>query len=49
MIQLKYKTRHKIVGALAANLAWELKNINSSIEILNKDRMVNAKSLIGLL
>lgn len=50
MITFNYKITKDIVGRTAAQLNWNLNQLSSSIYIINKDdRMVNGKSLVGLL
>ena len=43
-----YKLNIDLVGRAAAQLVWQLKQINTSIYIVT-ERMINAKSLVGLL
>lgn len=49
MITLKYLLTKDIISREAVMLNWNLNNITSPIKILNNKRIVNAKSLIGLL
>ena len=52
MIPIKYKLNVDLVARAAVTLNWNLKTIKSSINLINIDnsnRMVNAKSLVGLL
>ena len=47
---ISYKLNKDIVARTATMLNWNLSSINSQIRIINKDnRMINAKSLVGLL
>ena len=48
-MKLAYRLNRDIVARTAAMLNWELSNLHSSIHIQTEDRVVNAKSLIGLL
>ena len=50
MTKIKYKLNKNLTGRQAAQLNWKLTQISSSIRIINEEgRMINAKSLIGLL
>lgn len=52
MIPIKYKLNVDLIARAAITLNWNLKTIKSSINLINIDnnnRMVNAKSLVGLL
>lgn len=50
MITLNYKINKNIVGRTAAQLNWNLNKLSSSLYIITKEeRMVNGKSLVGLL
>lgn len=46
-----YRLNKDLTGRTAAMLNWKLGTLKSSVRIVNKeeDRIVNAKSLIGLL
>lgn len=46
---LKYIAEMDILSCYAANLVISLQDINSSIYIINKNKKVNGKSLVGLL
>ena len=48
---INYKLNKDLTGRAAAMLNWKLGTLNSSVRIVNKeeDRIINAKSLIGLL
>lgn len=50
MISFQLILNKNITGRAAAQLNWALSSLKSSIRIINKEgRMVNAKSLVGLL
>ena len=50
MITLNYKINTDLVGRTAAQLNWNLNKLSSSLYIITKEeRMVNGKSLVGLL
>jgi phosphotransferase system HPr-like phosphotransfer protein len=52
MIPIKYKLNKDLIARTAVILNWNLKTIKSNINLINIDnsnRMVNAKSLVGLL
>ena len=50
MINFQLILNKNITGRAAAQLNWALSSLKSSIRIINKEgRMVNAKSLVGLL
>lgn len=51
MTKVTYQLNKNLTGRQANMLNWKLSQVQSSIRILNKeeDRMINAKSLIGLL
>lgn len=50
MISFQLILNKNITGRVAAQLNWALSSLKSSIRIINKEgRMVNAKSLVGLL
>jgi phosphotransferase system HPr-like phosphotransfer protein len=48
---VSYKLDKNLIGRTAAMMNWKLGQVNSSVRIVNKEenRMINAKSLIGLL
>lgn len=48
---ISYKLNKDLIGRAAAMLNWKLGTLKSSVRIVSKeeDRIVNAKSLIGLL
>ena len=50
MITLNYKINIDLVGRTATQLNWNLNKLSSSLYIITKEeRMVNGKSLVGLL
>ena len=51
MTKVTYQLNKNLTGRQANMLNWKLSQVQSSIRILNKeeDRLINAKSLIGLL
>ena len=50
MITLNYKINTDLVGRAATQLNWNLNKLSSSLYIItNEERMVNGKSLVGLL
>lgn len=52
MIPIRYKLNKDLVARAAVILNWNLKTIKSNINLINIDnsnRMVNAKSLVGIL
>lgn len=50
MITLNYRINKDLVGRTAAQLNWNLNKLSSSLYIITKEeRMVNGKSLVGLL
>ena len=51
MKKLTYKLNKNLTGRQATMLNWKLTQIEGSVRIINKEenRMINAKSLIGLL
>lgn len=49
MITIKYKLNKDIIARTAANFVWELNNCESSIYVINNNRKINGKSLIGVL
>lgn len=47
---ISYKLNKDVVARTATMLNWNLNSVKSSIRIITKDkRMINAKSLVGLL
>lgn len=46
---LNYRLDRDVVARTATVLNWNLKQVKSSIRIINHDKMVNGKSLVGLL
>lgn len=46
---ITYKLYKDIVARTAAQLNWNLKQVHSSIRIIHGDRVVNGKSLIGIM
>lgn len=46
---ITYKLKKDIVARTAAQLNWNLKRVHSSIRIIHGDRIVNGKSLIGIM
>ncbi len=46
---ITYKLNKDIVARTAAQLNWNLKQVRSSIRIIRGDRIVNGKSLIGIM
>lgn len=46
---LTYKLYRDVVGRTAACLNQELRKMNISIRIINKNRMINGNSLVGIL
>ncbi len=46
---ITYKLYRDIVARTAAQLNWNLKQVRSSIRIIHGDRIVNGKSLIGIM
>lgn len=46
---ITYKLDRDIVARTAAQLNWNLKQVRSSIRIIHGDRIVNGKSLIGIM
>ena len=46
---ITYKLKKDIVARTAAQLNWNLKQVRSSIRIIHGDRIVNGKSLIGIM
>lgn len=46
---ITYKLNRDIVARTAAQLNWNLKQVHSSIRIIHEDRVVNGKSLIGIM
>lgn len=48
-MKLTYKLNKDIVARTAAMLSWDLNQLHSSVHIQSKDRVINGKSLVGLL
>lgn len=48
-MKLTYKLNKDIVARTAAMLSWDLNQLHSSIHIQSEDRVINGKSLVGLL
>ena len=46
---ITYKLYKDIVARTAVQLNWNLKQVRSSIRIIHGDRIVNGKSLIGIM
>lgn len=48
---VSYKLDKNLIGRTATMMNWKLGQVNSSVRIVNKEenRMINAKSLVGLL
>ena len=46
---LKYKLYKDIVARTAVQLNWNLKQVRSSIRIIHGDKVINGKSLIGIM
>lgn len=49
MNKIKYKLNKDIIARNAAMLSWSLNQVKSCINIFNKNRVVNGKSLVGIL
>ena len=50
MISVTYKLTADVIARAANLLNWNLKTVNSSVDIINAEgRKVNGKSLVGLL
>ena len=45
---ITYKLEKDLVGRAATQLCWQLTDVKSSVKIMT-ERMVNAKSLVGIL
>ena len=48
-MNILYKLNKDIVARTAANLSYNLNQLHSSIHICNKQKLINGKSLIGIL
>lgn len=48
-MKISYKLDKNIVARVASMLAWDLSQLHSSVYIQLEDRMINGKSLIGIL
>lgn len=48
-MELTYRLKKDIVARVAANLSWDLSQLHSSVHICNKNRLINGKSLVGVL
>lgn len=48
-MEIKYKFKKDVVSRAAAQLSWKLSQLHSSIHLLGNDRVVNGKSLVGVL
>lgn len=48
-MKLIYKLKRDIVARTAAMLSWDLGQLHSTIHIQSNDRIINGKSLIGVL
>ena len=48
-MKLTYKLNKDIVARTAAMLSWDLNQLRSFIHIQSEDRVINGKSLVGLL
>lgn len=46
---IKYIANTDIMSGTAATIVWLLQQINTSVHIINKGRIVNGKSLVGLI
>lgn len=46
---IKFQAITDIVGGAAATLVWDLQQINTEIRLINKGRIVNGKSLVGII
>ena len=50
MTKIVYKLNETLCGRTAIFLNWKLQDVKSFVNIINsEDRMINAKSLLGLL
>ena len=48
-MKLIYKLKRDVVARTAAMLSWDLGQLHSTIHIQSNDRIINGKSLIGVL
>lgn len=48
-MKLQYKLNRDIVARTATMLNWDLNQLHSSIHIQSNDRVINGKSLLGIL
>lgn len=48
-MELIYKLKQDVIARIAANLSWDLSQLHSSVHISKTDRVINGKSLIGVL
>lgn len=48
-MKLQYKLNRDIVARTATMLNWNLNQLHSSIHIQSNDRVINGKSLLGIL
>jgi len=48
-MKISYKLDKNIEARVASMLAWDLSQLHSSVHIQLEDRVINGKSLIGIL
>lgn len=48
-MKLQYKLNKDVVARTATMLSWDLSRLHSSIHLQSNDRIINGKSLIGVL
>lgn len=48
-MKLQYKLNKDVVARTATMLSWDLSHLHSSIHLQSNDRIINGKSLIGVL
>lgn len=48
-MKLQYKLNKDVVARTATMLNWDLNQLHSSIHIQSDDRVINGKSLLGIL
>lgn len=48
-MKLQYKLNRDVVARTATMLNWNLNQLHSSIHIQSNDRVINGKSLLGIL
>lgn len=48
-MKLQYKLNRDVVARTATMLNWDLSQLHSSIHIQSNDRVINGKSLLGIL